>query len=133
MAQRQQWLIEQGLMQRDDGGAVSFRKDIVDQLRRGEVARAAGQLSQELGLPFTETEPGRLIEGVYKRPIDLASGRYALIERSHEFSLVRWRPVLETQLDRYVSGRAVGDSMRTGRLVPLPRRATGRIPYGSAV
>ena len=111
MAQRQQWLIEQGLMQRDDGGTVSFRRDLVDQLRRREVARAAGQLSQELGLQFVETEPGRLIEGIYKRPVDLASGRYALIERSHEFSLVPWRPLLEKQLDRYVSGHAVGDSI----------------------
>jgi len=111
MAQRQQWLIEQGLMQRDDGGTVTFRRDLVDQLRRREVTRVAGQLSQELGLPFAETEPGRLIEGIYKRPIDLASGRYALIERSHEFSLVPWRPVLEKQLDRYVSGRAIGDSI----------------------
>ena len=111
MAQRQQWLVEQGLMQREDGGTVSFRGDLVDQLRRRDVSRAAGQLSQELGLQFTATEPGRLIEGIYKRPVDLASGRYALIARSHEFSLVPWRPVLDKQLDRYVSGRAVGDSI----------------------
>lgn len=111
LVQRQQWLIEQGLMQREDGGTVTFRTDLIDQLRGREVARAAGRLSQELGLQFTETEPGRLIEGVYKGPVELASGRYALIERSHEFSLVPWRPVLEKQLDRYVSGRAVGDSI----------------------
>ena len=111
MAQRQQWLIEQGLVQRTDNGMVAFDRDLVDQLRRREVARAAGQLSKELGLQFAETEPGRLIEGTYKRAIDLASGRYALIERSLEFSLVPWRPVLEKQLERYVSGHAIGESI----------------------
>ena len=111
MAQRQQWLIEQGLVQRTDNGMVAFDRDLVDQLRRREVAHAAGQLSQELGLKFAEVEPGRLIEGTYKRAINLASGRYALIERSLEFSLVPWRPVLEKQLERYVSGHSVGDSI----------------------
>ena len=98
-------------MQRKGDGSVTCHKDLVHQLRRREVTRAAGQLSQELGLPFAETEPGRLIKGIYKRPVNLDSGRYALIERSHEFSLVPWRPVLEKQLDRYVSGRDVGDSI----------------------
>ena len=110
-SERQQWLIEQGLVQRTDNGMVAFDRDLVDQLRRREVARAAGQLSKELGLQFAETERGRLIEGTYKRAIDLASGRYALIERSLEFSLVPWRPVLEKQLERYVSGHAIGDSI----------------------
>lgn len=110
MVRRQHWLIEQGLMQRD-GADVVYRTDLVDQLRRRELSRAAGQLSQEFGLRFTETVPGAQVEGVYKRPIDLASGRYALIERSLEFSLVPWRPVLEQRLGRHVEGHAIGDSI----------------------
>ena len=45
----------------------------------------------------------REIEGVYRRRVDLASGRYALIERGDAFSLVPWRPVLERNLGKAVS------------------------------
>lgn len=34
----------------------------------------------------------------------LASGRFALIENAREFTLVPWRPVLERELGREVTG-----------------------------
>jgi hypothetical protein len=42
-----------------------------------------------------EAANGERIEGIYRRPLELASGRYAVIERSREFALMSWRPVLE--------------------------------------
>ncbi len=115
-ARRQQWLAEQGLAQEDQGRVV-YRANLLTALRRRELRRVAGQLSNELGLGYTETQFGERIEGVYRRPVDLASGRYALIEKSREFTLVPWRPVLDGHIGEPVSGvlRDGGVSWTFGR------------------
>ena len=59
-----------------------------------------------MGLDYADVRPGERIEGVYRRSIELASGRFAVIEKSREFTLVPWRPVLERSLGRQVSGIA---------------------------
>jgi len=38
------------------------------------------------------------------RRVDLASGRFALIEDGHRFSLVPWRPILEPYVGHEVEG-----------------------------
>jgi hypothetical protein len=43
--------------------------------------------------------------------LTLNSGRFALIERSHDFALVPWRPVLERVLDRMVTGSVGGEGI----------------------
>lgn len=115
-AQRRQWLIQQGLAE-ERGGTVAYRPDMIAQLQRRELLRVAGQLSDELGLRFVEVAPGERIEGVLKRSVDLTSGRFALIEKSREFTLVPWRPVLERQMGKQVSGmmRGSGISWNVGR------------------
>ena len=57
------------------------------------------------------------MHGTYRRVLDLSSGRYALIESAHEFTLVPWRPVLERELGREVNGivRGRGVSWLFGR------------------
>jgi type IV secretory pathway VirD2 relaxase len=102
IVRRRQWLIEQQLMKRD-GGDIVYRANILDQLRRRELQRVGGQLSGELGLPFVETARGERVDGIYRRPVDLVSGRYALIEKSLEFTLVPWKPMLDRYIDRSVS------------------------------
>ena len=62
-----------------------------------------------MGLSYTEARSGTRIEGIYHRPIDLASGRFAVIEKNREFTLVLWRPVLERNLGKPVSGVMRGD------------------------
>jgi type IV secretory pathway VirD2 relaxase len=116
LAQRRQWLIEQGLAQEEQDRTV-YRANLLATLTRRELNRTAGQFAQELGLAYAEARPGERIEGVYRRPVDLASGRYALIEKSREFTLVPWRPVLDRHLDRQVSGvmRGEGISWTIGR------------------
>ena len=83
----------------------------VDALRRRELLRVAAQLSDELGLPFRETPEGARVEGIYRRPVELLSGRHALIEKSREFTLVPWRPVLDRHVGKTVSGRVRGDGV----------------------
>jgi hypothetical protein len=64
-----------------------------------------------LGLRHVETKSWEKLQGVYRRHIDLASGRFAVIEKSREFTLVPWRPVLERHLGKEVSGIVRGDSI----------------------
>jgi type IV secretory pathway VirD2 relaxase len=95
MRRRQQWLVEQGLADKPN------RLDI---LRRRELQQMAGQLSRELGVGFVEAEPGLPIEGTYRRSVQVGAMRMAVIENSREFTLVPWRPVLERQIGKEVSG-----------------------------
>lgn len=107
---RRQWLIEQEFA-REEQDRIVYRANMLGILRRRELSRVANQLSGELGLQYAESEPGKRIEGVYRRRLDLASGRFALIEKSREFTLVPWRPVLERSLGKQVSGMARGDAI----------------------
>ena len=105
LARRRQWLIEQELARAEHDQTI-YRANMLGTLRRRELTRVAGQLSDELGLDYADVRPGERIEGVYRRSIELASGRFAVIEKSREFTLVPWRPVLERSLGRQVSGIA---------------------------
>ncbi|HEX4693614.1 relaxase/mobilization nuclease RlxS [Sphingomonas sp.] len=108
---RRQWLVAHGFAE-EAGGATTYPAGLIATLQRRELLRIAGQLSDELGLPFVEASPpGARIDGVLKRPVDLISGRFALIEKSREFTLVPWRPVLDRQLGKPVSGIVRGDGV----------------------
>ena len=116
LALRQQWLIEQGLTERE-GDMVRYRDDMLVVLQQRELRRAAGQLSDELGLSFTETRTGQAVEGICRRSVMVGDAKYAVIERSRDFTLVPWRPVLEQAVGKSVSGitRASGISWTIGR------------------
>ena len=116
LQRRRQWLVAEGLA-RDELGTFTARANLLATLRRRELTRVAGQLSSELGLAYSEARPGDRIEGIYRRPVDLVSGRFALIEKARDFTLVPWRPVIERQLGQAVSGiaRADGVSWSFGR------------------
>lgn len=110
LARRRQWLIERELA-RDEQDRTIYRANMLGILRQRELTRIAGQLSGELGLNYFEVRQGGRVEGVYRRSVELASGRFAVIERSREFTLVPWRPVLERGLGKPVSGVARGDTI----------------------
>lgn len=109
LALRQQWLVEQDLAWRD-GDTIHFRAGMTDELRRRELRQVAGQLSKEMGLGYAEHHGGA-VEGTYRKAVQVGSAKYAVIEKSREFTLVPWRPVLEKQVGRYVSGIGRGDSI----------------------
>jgi Protein of unknown function (DUF3363) len=118
-ARRRQWLMSQGLGEKDDIGLWKPTPKMLDSLRRRELLRVAGQLSGELGLKFVESCNGDRVKGMVKRHIDLAQGRFALIEKSREFTLVPWRDVLEKQIGKQVGGimrdSGVNWTIRRGR------------------
>jgi len=115
-ARRRQWLIAEGLAWEEQGGTF-YRADMLATLRRRELLRIAGQLSDELGLGYVEMRPGQPVEGVLRRIVPLAGDKVAVIERSRDFTLVPWRPVLDRHVGQSVSGimRAEGISWTIGR------------------
>ena len=110
LVRRRQWLIEQGLA-REELDRTKYSRTMLTELQGRELKRVAAQLSGELGLAYTEARSGGRIEGVYRRHIDLASGRFAVIEKSREFTLVPWRPVLDRNLGKPISGVMRGDAI----------------------
>ena len=100
---RQAWLIEQELAEQVSG-RIAYRPDMLASLQQRELLTVAKRISDELGKPFEEARQGDRIDGVFRRRVDLGSGRFALIEKSREFSLVPWRPVLERHVGKPVTG-----------------------------
>lgn len=110
LAARRQWLVQQELAD-PDGERVRLRANALALLQRRELLRAGEQLSIELGKAFIEAQSGDPIEGRLLRHVNLASGRFALIEKSREFTLVPWRPVLERRLGNQVGGIMRGEGV----------------------
>lgn len=113
---RRQWLVEQKLGD-GEGAAFRLRNGALATLQRRELMRVASELSGELGKVFVEAKQGSAVDGKIARRIDLQSGRFALVEKSREFTLVPWRSVLEKQIGKQASGimRADGVNWRFGR------------------
>jgi hypothetical protein len=110
LARRRQSLVEQELARREQDQII-YRSNLLAVLRLRELAGTGAQLSGELSLRHVEMDPYDRIEGIYHRRLELVSARFAVIEKSREFTLVPQRPVLECNLGREVSGIARGDTI----------------------
>lgn len=107
---RRRWLIEQGLA-REEGGQMRYARNMLRTLEARELARTAADISARTGLEHLDVKTGDSISGIYRRMLTLNSGRFALIERSHEFALVPWRPVLERARGQVVTGSVGGEGI----------------------
>jgi type IV secretory pathway VirD2 relaxase len=85
LAQRTERLVECGLARRRQGQAI-FARDLLDTLTRRELADTATQIASQTGLAYRTVEEGDHVSGIYRRRVDLVSGRFALIEDGHQFS-----------------------------------------------
>src|SRR3546814_3722135 len=96
---------------------IRLRANAIMMLQRRELLRAGDELAGELGKPFVEMRAGESIEGRLLRRVDLASGRFVLVEHSRELTLLQWRPVLDRQIGRPIAGgmRSDGVSWSCGR------------------
>jgi len=116
LRRRQLWLIEQDLAQ-TEGDHVRYHSDFLSRLRSREMASLAERLTTEMGLAYRETGQGERISGRLLRAVQAGDNRYALIERSRDFTLVPWREVLERHVGKMVEGiaRSSGISWTFGR------------------
>ncbi len=100
---RRRWLIEQGLATEESARLVIDRKRLA--LMEQEIVAAAGaRLSKQMGKAFDQPVEGERLTGIYRRSVDLPAGRFAIVERSKEFSLVPWREALEARRGLEISG-----------------------------
>jgi len=103
MNRRVEHLVAEGLARRQ-GQRVIFARDLLDTLRRRELAAAAAKLSAETGLGYHASLEGDHVTGVYRRRVVISSGRFAMIDDGLGFQLVPWRPALEQHSGRQVAG-----------------------------
>ena len=102
---RRQWLIAQGLAD-EDHAVFRLRPGALASLRQRELAAAAARISRELSLPCVGLQEGDQVAGVLAGRIDLASGRFALIESGRDFALVPWRAALARRIGQEINGIA---------------------------
>lgn len=96
-------LVSEGLAERRNGG-VRFARNLLRALKAREIAAVTAEVSATTGLQYRPLAEGDAVNGVYRRRLDLSSGRFAMIDDGAGFSLVPWRPQLERNLGRTVSG-----------------------------
>jgi Protein of unknown function (DUF3363) len=111
MDRRREHLIAQGDATRHADGRIFYRRNLLATLEQRDVIRTGAALAASRSLPFRAAGDGETVQGTFTQTVQLSSGKYALIENAHEFTLVPWRPVIENRLGREVMGVVRGGSI----------------------
>ena len=115
MARRAQILVDRGLARRH-GERLVLAPGVLETLKSRDLAAAHARLAAETGLASRTAAAGEAVAGVYRRRLDLASGRFAMIDDGLGFQLVPWRPRLDASLGRAVAGVVLpGGEVQWGR------------------
>ena len=101
--------IAEGLA-REEAGRTLYRRDLLTHLQAQEIAETGAAYAGAIGKRYVPAASGA-IEGVYREPVQLISGKFAVIEKAREFTLVPWRPVLDRELGKSVRGTIGGDTI----------------------
>ncbi len=110
LRQRSDFLVEQGLAERS-GSRVVLARNLLATLRDRELAEAGKAIHQQTGLLHRPLREGERANGIYRRSIQLVSGRFAMLDDGMGFSLVPWKPVVEQRLAQQVSAIVRGSSV----------------------
>jgi hypothetical protein len=96
---------------------VILARNLLATLRGREIDATAKTIAAETGLAYRTVADGERVTGTYRRNVQLASGRYAILDDGMGFSLVPWKPVIEQRLGQQVSAtvRGGGVSWEIGR------------------
>jgi hypothetical protein len=100
MDRRREHLIGQGDATRHIDGRIIYRRNLLATVEQRDVIRAGTALAASRSLPFRAACDGETVQGVFRQSVQLSSGKFALVESAHEFTLVPWRPVIANQLGR---------------------------------
>jgi type IV secretory pathway VirD2 relaxase len=103
MDRRAEHLAGEGFARRQ-GQRLLFARNLLDTLRSRELFDAVGKMAAQTGLAYRPSAEGEHVAGIYRQRVILSSGRFAMIDDGLGFQLVPWRPALEQQLGRQVSG-----------------------------
>ncbi|MFH1820033.1 MAG: relaxase/mobilization nuclease and DUF3363 domain-containing protein [Pseudomonadota bacterium] len=116
LRQRSDFLVEQGLAGRR-GQRVILARNLLATLRGREIDATAKTIAAETGLAYRPLADGEHATGVYRRNVQLASGRFAMLDDGIGFSLVPWKPAIEQRLGQTMTAviRGSGVSWEFGR------------------
>lgn len=103
------WL--NGPAQRRPERRDALRHNLLATLRAREIERIGGEMVATKNLPFRVATDGETVSGKFTGTVQLSSGKFAVVEQSHEFTLVPWRPVIDRQLGKEISGIVHGGSV----------------------
>lgn len=98
---RLRFLAERGFIA---GDHRRLSRETIDELRKADLDAAGRTLSETICKPYSRAPSRGRIDGVYREAIDRPSGRFAVVERAKNFTLVPWRDVLERNRGKAVSG-----------------------------
>lgn len=107
MSQRVDFLVGEGLAERR-GQRVVLARNLLVTLRDRELAVMGRKLQQETGKTWRSVRDGETVSGVYRQSVQLASGRFAMLDDGIGFSLVPWRPVIGLQLGKQLCAVSKG-------------------------
>lgn len=95
LVRRQDELVRQGHSIRTSSGDWRAKPDLLRTLERQELSRAGAEMALDKDVPFKMPKAGETVKGKLTGSLQLASGKFAVLEGSFEFSLLPWRPALE--------------------------------------
>ncbi len=110
MRSRVDFLVQEGLAEKR-GHHVILARNLLATLRDRELVEVGRGLEHQTGLAHRPLRDGERANGVYRRSIQLASGRFAMLDDGMGFSLVPWRPVVEQRLGQQVAAVIHGQSV----------------------
>jgi len=94
-------------------------KDTLSQLETLDLKAAGEALSKEIDKPYVDAPRKGSLSGTFRKTIDRPSGKYAVIEKSREFTLVPWRETMDRNLGRAIKGtigrRTISWALTKGR------------------
>ncbi len=103
MAARADYLVAEGFARRQGASGI-FQRDLLNRLRRRDLDAVASRITVETGRPFLPIETDIHVEGVYRKRLTLASGRFAMIDTGLGFQLVPWSKTIKKSLGQKVTG-----------------------------
>jgi type IV secretory pathway VirD2 relaxase len=98
---RRAFLVEIGVLS-SAGQAIGNAER--SKLREMDLDAAGAALAQQFGKGYSRAPVSGRIEGVYRDVVDRPSGRFAVIDRGTDFTLVPWRAVMERNRGLMVAG-----------------------------
>jgi len=88
-----------------------LNNDVLDRLESLDLKAAGQTLSSELGKPYVDAPSRGQISGTFRNTIERPSGKYAVIEKSKEFTLVPWRETMDRNIGRSITGTPGGQTI----------------------
>lgn len=99
---RRQFLIKQGF---EVSKGERLEQSVLDKLETKDLQKAGQAYAKQSYLEYAPARFDGQIRGKYVGVLERPSGKYAILERSHEFTLVPWRENMDKQLGRELSGQ----------------------------